>query len=539
MKISTPSKKIAQQIYLKRAGVAAQIFAKYADTGTVPTNLVNGGGIKPLSNQQQQPTAPKAPAAPKAPEAPTQPTQPVAPAVEPIPAGVPAPPVVPPPQSSTPPATNMATGTPITPGQPIQPAAPVSQNQPQPGTVSETGQITGQPAGQPPAEQAANPTNAQQAGRQPSGQPPTPLGEKELAQFDQITNQAEFQTAFEKLSPEQQPQVAQRWADKFFNSPENKPKVDGLRDLYSGDPQRAGSPAAKEAQAFVKNLPQDLQNKLSQENFQKFMAANPNATPQEQGNFMRQAWEQAGQSIQAMPWPAQLMMGLGLGAGLVGMFSSMFGEGGMESGLLGLLGIGAAGMIGANYGMFGNDARKMMGQGAVGLGRMMGMKIPDASQFDSKIIAEQKQKTQEEIMKAMDAAGANGGWAAGQEVLNKQLAPAMSGLNTLHSMGRDTGTTTLMGMLDTNDPQVAAAKYDELMGMREQYSNPDYLYNQATQVAQTKLDEAEKMRAEYAANPLWRMAGNAVGMDITKEIPLTPEQAVQLRYGKYTPVTQR
>ena len=539
MKISTPSKKIAQQIYLKRAGVAAQIFAKYADTGTVPTNLVNGGGIKPLSNQQQQPTAPKAPAAPKAPEAPTQPTQPVAPAVEPIPAGVPAPPVVPPPQSSTPPATNMATGTPITPGQPIQPAAPVSQNQPQPGTVSETGQITGQPAGQPPAEQAANPTNAQQAGRQPSGQPPTPLGEKELAQFDQITNQAEFQTAFEKLSPEQQPQVAQRWADKFFNSPENKPKVDGLRDLYSGDPQCAGSPAAKEAQAFVKNLPQDLQNKLSQENFQKFMAANPNATPQEQGNFMRQAWEQAGQSIQAMPWPAQLMMGLGLGAGLVGMFSSMFGEGGMESGLLGLLGIGAAGMIGANYGMFGNDARKMMGQGAVGLGRMMGMKIPDASQFDSKIIAEQKQKTQEEIMKAMDAAGANGGWAAGQEVLNKQLAPAMSGLNTLHSMGRDTGTTTLMGMLDTNDPQVAAAKYDELMGMREQYSNPDYLYNQATQVAQTKLDEAEKMRAEYAANPLWRMAGNAVGMDITKEIPLTPEQAVQLRYGKYTPVTQR
>lgn len=356
------------------------------------------------------------------------------------------------------------------------------------------GQVTGQKADSP----AATP---------PAPKPVTPLTEPELAKYDTITDPNALHTAIEKLPPEHQLPIAQRWADRFFNSPENKPKVDGLRDLYSGDPQRANSPAAKEAQAFVQKLPQELQQKLARENFQQYMAAHPNASPQEQGNFMQQAWSQAGQSLQAMPWPAQLMMGLGLGAGLVGLFSSLFGEGGAESGLMGMLGIGAAGLIGANYGMFGNDARMMLGQGAVGLGRLVGMNIPSAQDFTPEGMKKKKDEAtaavQVAIMGDPKQKVEGGGWKGGLAKIEELRKPLDQLASTVETYGKDTAVTMLMGAMGVNDPAAAQRKLEELLQQRQQMMDPQYLRNQllGDQNPQTWLDRGAQLarRAAFAA----------------------------------------
>lgn len=537
--------KIAQQIYLKRAGVASGIYAKYADSGTVPTNLVTGGGIKPLTNQQQQQaTQPKPLEAPKQPAAPVQPTQPAAKPIEPIPVGVAPPPVVPPPSAGTPPATNMATGKPITPGQPQpgtmtndgqlrgvpanspslqpEPAPPAGQThienaanpavpEPPPAqthiapdqnahagittpeAVNPTGQAAGQTGGQSAGQTAPNTGNqAQNAGQpngqtggQSSGQTPTPakqFNEQELAQFEQMQDPKQFGAAFEKMTPEQRLQVAPRWFAKWKTDPKNAAMIAGVNDLQSGDPQRANSPGAQQAKAFMAGLPTQLREQLASENFQKQMAANPDATPQQQAGFMRQAWDQASRSVQSMPWPAQLMMGLGLGAGLVGMFSSMFGEGGVESGLLGLLGIGAVGLIGANYGMFGNDARMMMGQGAVGLGRMMGMNIPDAKAFTPEGMEQAKADAMTSVMEAIGGNAEKkiptGGWQGGIKKIEELRAPLDQLANTAETYGKDFAITTLMGAMNTNDPSAAQQKFDMLMKQRQDMMDPQYLRNQ-------------------------------------------------------------
>lgn len=492
---------VAQKIYLKRAGVASRIYAKYADSGSVPTNLVNGGGIKPLTNQNQQQQPAQQPAATTPPAQPQQPTQPAAKPIEPIPANVPPPPVVPAPQSGLPPAQPMAPAAP--PPLPSKPvfdanpfadvdAPPAKPTTPQAGTITESGQISGQTGGQPDPNQQQTPVNPQQTGGQPGGQtagqpepnkpPAAQFNEQELAQFDQMQDPKQFGSAFEKMTPEQQQQVAPRWVQKWANDPKNKPIIDGAKDLYSNDPQKANSPAAKQAQEYIKGLPQQLQNQFTQENFQKYMAANPNATPQEQAGFMRQAYDQAAQSVQAMPWPAQLMMGLGLGAGLVGLFSSMFGEGGMETGLMGLLGIGAAGLIGANYGMFGNDARMMVGQGAVGLGRMMGMKIPDAKAFTPEGMEQAKADAMTSVMEAIGGNAEKkiptGGWQGGIKKIEELRSPLDQLANTAETYGRDFAITTLMGAMNTNDPSVAQQKFDMLMKQRQEMMDPQYLRNQ-------------------------------------------------------------
>lgn len=535
---SRTTNKIAQQIYLKRAGVASQIYAKYADSGTVPTNLISGGGIKPLANQQQQQAQqPTQPAPPKAPETPQQPTQPAAKPIEPIPANVAPPPVVPAPQSGLPPAQPMVT-------------APNPATTPAPNTINPSGQITGEPAppaGQTHIETAANPavpapapaqthiapdpnahagittpeavnptgqaagqTGGQSAGQtagqtdpntgnqaqnagqsngqtggQSSGQTPTPakqFNEQELAQFEQMQDPKQFGAAFEKMTPEQRLQVAPRWFAKWKTDPKNAAMIAGVDDLQSGDPQRANSPGAQQAKVFMDGLPTQLREQLASENFQKQMAANPGATPQQQAGFMRQAWDQASQSVQNMPWPAQLMMGLGVGAGLVGLFSSMFGEGGAEAGLMGLLGLGAAGLIGANYGMFGNDARMMMGQGAVGLGRMMGMKIPDANAFTPDGMEKAKEEGMTSVMEAIsghaDKKIPKGGWPGGIKKIEELRAPLDQLANTAETYGKDFAITTLMGAMNTNDPSVAQQKFDMLMRQRQEMSDPQYLRNQ-------------------------------------------------------------
>lgn len=525
-KKTRPTNKIAQQIYLKHAGIASQIYAKYADSGSVPTNLISGGGIKPLANQhQQQAQQPTQPEPPKAPETPQQPTQPAAKPIEPIPANVAPPPVVPAPQSGLPPATPMApaanpaaapapntinsngqiTGeraepmristhienaqnsgdsaqthiaptpdvhadahpgitTPEAVNPPVQPGQPAGQT---------GGQSAGQTAGQTPPNTGNQAQNAGQTGGQPSGQSSgQPSGQP------QPVDPGQFAQDLQKMPREQAIPKAKEYVQTELAKPENKQVMAGLDDLKSGDPARANSPAAQAYKAAMQKAPEGM----IREEYERLMAAHPTATPQEQGGFMRQAIDNGMARFNEMPFPAQLMMGLGLGAGLIGIFSSLFGEGGAESGLMGLLGVGAVGLIGANYGMFGNDARQMVGQGALGLGRMMGMKIPDASAFTPEGMA----KAKTEGMAAVQAAIIGDkkkkiegrGWQGGISKIEELRAPLDQLASAADNYGKDTAITMMMGAMGINDPAAAQAKFDELMQQRQQMMDPQYLRNQ-------------------------------------------------------------
>lgn len=82
-------------------------------------------------------------------------------------------------------------------------------------------------------------------------------------------------------------------------------------------------------------------------------------------------------NFQKMDTPSQIAMGLGLGMGLLGLISSLGGEGGMGSFLMSALGLGVAGAVGAGAGMFGDEGVRMYGQGMRTLGNLAGMNIPE------------------------------------------------------------------------------------------------------------------------------------------------------------------
>lgn len=229
------------------------------------------------------------------------------------------------------------------------------------------------------------------------------------------------------------------------------------------------------------------------ENVRQMMRQNPNASVQDQGSFFAKAT----QMWEGLPQEAKYAVGIGLPVALLGSVMGLAGgEGmGMPGGILALLGLGAAGLGAANAGVFGNDARMMLGQGAIGLGRTLGMNIPDASALGPEGMA----AAQADVQKAMDTRddkGRLGGWAAGQAKIDEFKKP----LDTLHSMGRDTGITALMGWMKTNDPEVAAAKYDELMQKRQEISHPDYLYNQVVSSKKNPLG-SWGARWQYGSRP--------------------------------------
>jgi hypothetical protein len=82
-------------------------------------------------------------------------------------------------------------------------------------------------------------------------------------------------------------------------------------------------------------------------------------------------------NFQKMDGMSQLAMGLGLGAGLLGLLGAFDEEGGVGGFLLAALGLGAAGLGAAGSGMLGNDAQQMVGSGMRSVANMFGAKMPE------------------------------------------------------------------------------------------------------------------------------------------------------------------
>lgn len=178
-----------------------------------------------------------------------------------------------------------------------------------------------------------------------------------------------------KIPVEQRQQFAQQFVQDHVNK--NPDVMKGFRDIQAGN---ANTPEAQKYQAQL----QSAQDAFIKQHVERAVQNSPEAAnnPQSFGAFASQAANNAMQQFQAMPMPMQLMMGIGLPVGLVGMMSSLFGEGGMGAGLLGVLGLGAAGAAGAAGGMFGQDAQNMTTDALYNVGTFFGA-MPEKADFSA------------------------------------------------------------------------------------------------------------------------------------------------------------
>lgn len=393
----------------------------------------------PVTPSTAQPAPPPAPPTTPA----QQPAQPRTPTLS-----VPNPTIAPPPAAPAPkPAPVMQTL--VSASGPSAPPSPVSA----PTTESPNTQI------QPQVQQSASPQPAQPT--QPALDP-----QQIVAKLPKNNN----------ISPEQQ----QAFASGLTESIKGKETlVNGARDLAAGQ----NSPAAKEFQTHM----QQFEKKWIDDEMKRRSAENPAAvsTPQGWAGTYRQVADQWQQMPQEMKW----ITGLGLGGGLLAMAAGIFGEGGMGMGLLGLLGIGGAGLAGAAGGLFGDDARRMLGQGAVGAANLFGAEIPKAETIQSALSGGANSDAVKRVQDAMNAEG--GGWAAGQAAVGKSRAD----LERLLSLGRHHGSTMLMGLPGEGAPRTAeeaGQMYDQLAAKHTELSDPMFLQNQARQAGLARLQAANK-----------------------------------------------
>jgi hypothetical protein len=205
-------------------------------------------------------------------------------------------------------------------------------------------------------------------------------------------------------------------------------------------------------------------------------------------NFGKQvgdAFSGVAQNWNNMPNAAKWTVGGGLGLGALGMMQG----GGLGTGV-GALGLGAAGLAGAGMGLFGDDARRMVGQGAMNVAGFFGQDVPTAQSVTGALNGGGGSAVQS-LMDAKNEQGQAGGWAAGQAEIDKYKGQ----LGTLTGMGRDVGTTMLMGLPGEGAPQTAEAAgqmYDQLAAKHQEISDPAYLRNQAQQAAIKTLQEKDK-----------------------------------------------
>lgn len=229
---------------------------------------------------------------------------------------------------------------------PAQPVAPVSDEL-----------VLPDPAPQAPQEPAQQPAATQQP---VPAQPTTQPAPAEAAQPD-FTQQ----WSAAKTPEEQQTVIKNLAASLPAVPPEFKAGADAVA---------AGKFDTPEAQKFIN----EKLGPVGDEFIKSITAQNPN-DPTLFGKAQGM-WDSA---VSAMGPTGMAALGLGVPLALLGMM----GGSGIAT-LLGVLGIGAAGLFGAANGAFGEDGQRAMGQGMASVGRMLGMDVPTEPQNVDQLVGE-------------------------------------------------------------------------------------------------------------------------------------------------------
>lgn len=303
-----------------------------------------------------------------APSAPVMQPEPAAP--QPIVSGAnaaPPAPVAPTPAPSAPPPSAAPPASPPAPPQPQQATpAPQEQVKTTPTTESPQDTVSMSPTGQVQTPQPKTVVSG------PSGMTNPPQTTQPVPiKFEEISSQL----SDSKVPAPQRQQFAQKFLQDHVGA--NQSLIKGFRDIQGGN---ANTPEAQQYQAQLKTA----ENDFVKQHVDEAIKNNPSvaSNPQEFGSFVSQAANNAYTQFQNAPLPMQLMMGIGLPLGLIGAFSSLFGEGGLGSMLTGVLGLGAAGIGGAATGMFGQNAQNMSADALYNTGTFLGM-IPEKADLSA------------------------------------------------------------------------------------------------------------------------------------------------------------
>lgn len=257
----------------------------------------------------------------------------------------------------------------------------------------------------------------------------------------------------EDTPPEVRAQV-NAGAEQIKNMPEEK------RQAAEIALTKPGSPEQKElVQAGAQNMVAEARNDPNNP---------PPADPQGYGQWVGGVME----NFQKMDTPSQIAMGLGLGMGLLGLISSLGGEGGVGSFLMSALGLGAAGVMGAGAGMFGDQAQQAVGSG---IRSLAGGMIPEGKQDLSLLTA------QDPVAAAMNSAGV--GDISGQLAKVDQLKqltqlPSFLAVPLLRSLDPENIKT----------PEDAQRAYANAQRLQAEISNPESALARRIQLGRGAVD---------------------------------------------------
>jgi hypothetical protein len=261
-------------------------------------------------------------------------------------------------------------------------------------TLIDTPQSAGTAA--PTAAPAATPqTPAPAAGNSPqawgsagSGPGGSPGQETKPPQQQPQQQQQPTQTNFQKLhestvgtlndqkaTPEAKQQAMRGLMDEHVKA--NPALAQGLKDKLAGN----NTPASAEFDKSFETAAGDEVDKA----YREWKAVNPNSTPQQDGSFIGNMWNQ----IQNMPPEAQGALALGIPLAVLGVGMTAFGGGGLGSLLMSVLGLGAVGAGAASMGAFGQDAQNTVTGAIGGLGKMfapmLGVNLPDEADIRARL----------------------------------------------------------------------------------------------------------------------------------------------------------
>lgn len=254
--------------------------------------------------------------------------------------------------------------------------------------------------------------------------------------------------------------------------------------------------------------------------------------PQEFGAWMNNMMTE----FQKLDPMSQVGIGLGLGTGVLGLLSGLMGGGGIGSFLLGALGLGAAGMMGANAGMFGQSGSQMMGDMAYNLGTMTGL-VPESADLSAL-------KGENALQRLMSQGGAIGS----REEVKAQIAGVRDQAGKLQQLMSlplgDEAKIRLMQRLDpsidsleagqqalTNAQQIMAAYNDPNSALNkkllagENYANMTGWQGDLTekgigaaQTAGTALGRMANTATDYLTNLFTKRTKRSTDMNIAQQI---------------------
>ena len=336
--------------------------------------------------------------------------------------------------------------------------------------------ITQQPLAQP------APAQPQNQGTTAPEQKPVPEGGVNNFNIDEAAIAKNIQDP--NLTPEQRTEVATNVATQLRQG--DPALYQGMQDFQAGK----NTPNAQRYEAMRQQQINAMISAAAQADPEK--AATPQGFAEIAGGVYNQ--------FRSMHPGMQALVGLGLPIGLIGIFSSLFGEGGIGAGILGALGLGAAGLGAASGGLFGENAQNAVNQTA---GNLMGQ-LPqgarqglyDTASFFGAAPGRQdlsKLTSQTPIKDIINGGGEGLPDAAAVEKQLAELPQQKAQLEQLLAMDRDTALQWLPSVDPNNvkTPEDAERVLENAQTMLNQLNDPNSELNQHIQKGRDYTNPSE------------------------------------------------